>query len=58
MTEQGLQAHDFSRGSRVFPLPGSYATRMAVSPSCDDVSVGGAPLEVVRRYVENQKRGA
>jgi len=40
MTEQGPQAHDFGRGSRAFPLPGGVATRMVVSPSCDDVSVG------------------
>ena len=40
MTEQGPQAHDFSRGSRAFPLPGGYTTRMVVSPFCDDVSVG------------------
>jgi len=40
MTKQGPQAHDFSRGSRAFPLPGGVAARMAVSPSCDDVSVG------------------
>ena len=40
LTEQGPQAHDFSRGSRAFRLPGGVATRMVVSPSCDDVSVG------------------
>jgi len=41
MTEQGPHAHDFRRGSRAFPLPGGVATRMAASPSGDDVSVGG-----------------
>ena len=40
MTEQGPQAHDFSRGSRAFPLPGGTATLMVVSPCCDDVYVG------------------
>jgi len=40
MTEQGPHAHDFRRRSRAFPLPGGVATRMAVSPSGDDVSVG------------------
>jgi integrase len=28
LTEQGPQAHDFSRGSRAFPLPGGAATWM------------------------------
>ena len=36
MTGQGPQAHDFSRGSRAFPLPGGEATRMVVSPACYD----------------------
>ena len=40
LTEQGPQAHYFSRGSRAFPLPGGVAARMVVSPSWDDVSVG------------------
>lgn len=39
MTEQEPQAHDFSRESRAFPLPGGVATRMVVSSRCDDVSV-------------------
>ena len=39
VTEQGPQAHDFSRGSRAFPLRGGADTRMVVAPSCDGVLV-------------------
>jgi len=53
MAEQGPQAHDFSRGSRAFPLPGGVATRLVVSPSCYDV-----PMDRSAKYhhVENQKQ--
>jgi hypothetical protein len=56
MTEQGPQAHDFSRGSRAFPLPGGYATRLVVSPSYYDVSMGYRSAKY--HYVENQKQVA
>jgi len=53
LTEQGPQAHDFSRGSRAFPLPGGYATRLVVSPSCYDVPMDRSAKY---HYVENHKQ--
>jgi len=54
LTEQGPQAHDFSLRSRAFPLPGGVATRLVVSPSYYDVSVGYRSAKY--HYVENQKQ--
>jgi len=63
VTAQGPQAHDFSRGSRAFPLPDGIATRIVVSPSCYDVSMGyRLPNKTVYsakyHYVKNWKQVA
>jgi len=63
LTTQGPQGHDFSRGSRTFPLPGGVATRMVVSPSCYDVSVGYRPTNKTvylakYHYVKNWRQVA